>query len=283
MIYKKDAKFSYPVLTNASTGYLNNTFILDVSFNELADDYRFEILYEIGSPYINNLIVNGDAVLIFIIQTKDNYFSRLSPNQKIVDISKKRLSLTGRTSIQIFIQSAAEIHFGNNNDVIPFYDEFKEQLTIPKNSLLGFSNIVTFDGNIKKPLELFEQKLDENLLSDLKIELGSETIIIHFRKPEFQFNGSSNKAFNNPYIYTGLYTALMRFIDEYRESDDDYVDLSNVLPPENPLDFKLYELMRSKMVDEVSKDSIDEVISKITDRIIEKYAYAAKGQLNNED
>ena len=39
--------------------------------------------------------------------------------------------------------------------------------------------------------------------------------------------------------------------------------------------------MTKKMVDEVSVDNIDEVISLISDRIIEKYAGAVKELMNN--
>ena len=61
----------------------------------------------------------------------------------------------------------------------------------------------------------------------------------------------------------------------------DYVDLTQITQPENLLDFKLYQLMIKKMVDEVSVDNIDEVISLISDRIIEKYAGAVKELVNN--
>jgi hypothetical protein len=51
--------------------------------------------------------------------------------------------------------------------------------------------------------------------------------------------------------------------------------------PENVLDFKLYQLMIKKMVEELSVDNIDEVIYQISDRIIEKFTSAVKGLAAN--
>ena len=77
MIYKKDANFPYPVLTNTSTSYENSSFILDVSLEENTNDYRFLIQYEVSSPFIQKLIETGEAQLILIIQSKDNKFYKL--------------------------------------------------------------------------------------------------------------------------------------------------------------------------------------------------------------
>ena len=57
-----------------------------------------------------------------------------------------------------------------------FYGSIKDQINVPRHSILGFSNSVMFDGSTAKPLELFEKKVDPNLKSEVKVELGSETI-----------------------------------------------------------------------------------------------------------
>ena len=282
MIYKKDANFPYPVLTNTSTSYENSSFMLDVSLEENTNDYRFIINYEISSAFIEKLIATGDAQLVFIIQSKDNKFYKLDPHQKVIEVPKKRVSLNKRTSIQLHIQSMKEINFSNNHDLSSFYDDFKDEIIVPKHALLGYSNIVVFEGSIQNPLVLFEKKLDEQLESDIKIELGTETLIIHYKKEDYQFNGvRSSQAFNNPYVYAGLRTAIQRFIHEYSEDGEEYVELTQITQPENLLDFKLYQLMVKKMVDEVSVDNIDKVISLISDRVIEKYAGAVKELMNN--
>ncbi|EKN69300.1 hypothetical protein BABA_10571 [Neobacillus bataviensis LMG 21833] len=282
MIYKKDANFPYPILTNTSTSYENGSFMLDVTLEENTNDYRFTIEYEMSSPFMKKLIATGDAQAIFIIQSKDNKFYKLDPHQTTIEVPKRRVSLSKRTSIQLHIQSTKEINFSDNHDLTSFYDTFKDEITVPKQALLGYSNIVVFEGSIQNPLVLFEKKLDEQLHSDIKIELGTETIIIHYRKEDYQFNGlGSSQAFNNPYIYAGLRTALQRFIQEYSEQGEDYVYITQIPQPENLLDFKLYQLLSKKMVEEVSIDNIDEVISLISDRIIEKYAGAVKELINN--
>lgn len=276
MIYKKDANFPYPILSNTSSNYSTNYFILDVELYENVNTYRFDFDYEIDSEFINHLIKTGQAQLILVIQSKDNKFYKLSPEQKSVEILNTRISVSKRTSIQLHIQSKVDVAFRNNRDLNSFYDPFKEEIVVPKFSILGYSNVVLFDGSISKPLELFEKKIDPNLKSDIKIELSNETIVIHYRSPELQFNNlPQSNTLNNPYVYTGLYKALQRFI--VNNGDDDYVDLEQLDPPENPLDMKLYRLMQKKMVEELSIDTIDEVIYAISDRILEKYTSVIKG------
>jgi len=90
----------------------------------------------------------------------------------------------------------------------------------------------------------------------------------------------NDKNIQNMYLYTGLSRALLRFIDNY--SEEEYVDielLSDNL--ENDLDQKLLDLMKNKGVKEISYDQIDEVIDKISDRIIEKYIIALKRGMEN--
>ena len=57
MIYKKDANFPYPLLTNTSNSYENCHFTLDVELTEkTCNNYRFDIQYEIESEFINKLL-----------------------------------------------------------------------------------------------------------------------------------------------------------------------------------------------------------------------------------
>jgi hypothetical protein len=276
MIYKKDANFPYPVLTNTSTSYESSNFILDVELNENVYHYRFAISYELDSEFMNKLIARGEAQLILVIQSKDNKFFRLHPTQTSIEISKSRISVSKRTTIQLQIQAKENIHFKDNDDLSGFYHQFKDEIIVPKNSILAFSNVVLFDGSSNKPLELFEKKIDPSIKSDVKVELGSETIIIHYRNEELQFNNlPMSHTLNNPYIYMGLQKALHRFL--VNNGDGEQVDLDQMEIPIDQLDLKLYHLMKKKMVSEVSVDTIDEVIYAISDRIMEKYAAAVKG------
>lgn len=283
MIYKKDANFPYPILTNSSMSYVSSEFNLDIELEENTNTYRFEIILDITSPFLSSLVENGKAVLILIVQSKDNKFYVLEPGQRYIEIQKSRISLSKRTCLQLHLQASEEISFCDNHDLDGFYESFKDEIIVPKHSILGFSNIVLFEGSSSNPLTLFEKKLDEHLESDIKIELGPETIIIHYRNEDFQFAMlPKNQSLNNMYVYMGLRTALQQFIGKYAEEGEDSVEIMNMAnAPENVLDFKLYQLMSKKMVEELSIDNVDEVIYQISDRIVEKFTSAVKGLMIN--
>lgn len=276
MIFDKDANFPYPVLTNKLDSYRNNDFILSLQLDENTMNYVISIDYDINSSFIKRLIESGQAKLLFIIKSRDNMFFELGANQKYIQIPKSRLTLSKRTTIQLFVQANEEITFEDNYDLNDFYSQFKDEIRVPKNSLLGYSNTVVFDGSIKKPFDLFEKRLDESINSDIKIDLGTETIIITYRTRELQFvNSSFSQDFNTPYIYMGLQKALYRFIqNNRRNSDEDQVYLDEIEVPYDGLDLKLYELMKKKMIESVSLDNIDEVIYAISDNILGKYSAA---------
>jgi hypothetical protein len=134
----------------------------------------FSINYE-HSDFITRLLVRGEAQLILVIQSKDNKFFKLHPTQISIEISRSRISVSKRTTIQLQIQAKGNINFNDNDDLSGFYQQFKDKINLPKNSILGFSNVVLFDGSSSKALELFEKKVDPSLKSDVKVELGSET------------------------------------------------------------------------------------------------------------
>ena len=281
MIYKKDANFPYPLLTNTSNSYDGCNFTLDIELNENTYEYIFQINYDIESDFIKKLIRENKAQLVLVVQSKDNKFFNLSLNEKIKTIPKNRISLNKRTTIQLLIQSKEEINFKENNDLNIFYGSIKDQINVPRHSILGFSNSVMFDGSTAKPLELFEKKVDPNLKSEVKVELGSETIIINYKSDELQFIDSPvSSTINNIYVYMGLQKALYRFVNTYGGEDEE-VDLEELDLPTDGLDLKLYGLMKSKMIKNVSLENIDEVICSITDRILEKYTSAVRGLYSN--
>lgn len=284
MIYKKDANFPYPILSSNTFAYDESDFMIKVSFEEDGDLYKFKIQNYLTSEFVQNLLQKGEAQYLLVIQSKDTKFFSMDPNNLQVEIPKNRMSLSSRTSIQMHIVANANISFENNHELNQFYDQLKNSIIVPKYSMLGFSNIVTFEGGMKNPLDLFEKRLDPQLSSAIKFELGAECIIIHFRDEDVQFQSMAKaSAFINPYLYTGLRMALERFIGTYAEEDDDIVELSQITQPEDLLDYKLYNLMMSKSVEELSVDNIDEVIGRISHQIIEKYVKAVKELVTNED
>lgn len=277
MIYKKDANFPYPVLTNTSYSYEDCQFILDVNLQENNNDYRFTFNIDISSRFIKQLLNNKKAKLILVIQSKDNKFFDIDLDDEYIDIPKSRISLSKRTVLQLLIQAKEEIHFNDNDELSSFYNGLKNHIIVPKNAILGFSNTVLFEGSNRKPLELFEKKINPNLKSDIHIELGTETIIIHYKNEELQFVDSPmSHTLNNHYVYMGLQKALYRFIVN-NSQEGESVELDEIEIPSDGLDFKLYNILRSKLVREVSIDNMDEVIYLISDKILEKHAAAIKG------
>ena len=149
---------------------------------------------------------------------------------------------------------------------------------VPKNSILGFSNIITLNV-IKKPQELFEKKIDPNLKGPFEIELSNETIILKFKNENYQFvDIPNNRDLNNAYIREGLGRAVINFV--INNGEDNVVEINEIDPPEVELDFKLYNLMKSRNVKEVGLENIDEVVNIIGNNIIQKFTDAVRGLYN---
>ena len=272
MIYKKDANFPYPVFASNVKTYLKNDFQIDLDINEDEKNFIFKFTeFEIESDFIKQLKEERKLQFILIIQSKDNWFTKIeSPNDEIT-VPKNRLSLNNRTLIQVHIQAIESINFRNNGDLIPFYDAFKEEITVQKNRLIGYSNVLVLEGRFRKPLEIFSKRVDENLSSEIKIELGNETIELVFKDANYQFGElPKSSGLMLPYIYMGMQKALYQFIKNY--GTEDSVELEYLDEPENLLDLKIFNLMRNKNVDELSIDNVDEVINQISDSMIGKYA-----------
>lgn len=272
MIYKKDANFPYPVFASNVKTYLKNDFQIDLDINEDEKNFIFKFTeFEIESDFIKQLKEERKLQFILIIQSKDNWFTKIeSPNDEIT-VPKNRLSLNNRTLIQVHIQAIESINFRNNGDLIPFYDAFKEEITVQKNGLIGYSNVLVLEGRFRKPLEIFSKRVDENLSSEIKIELGNETIELVFKDANYQFGElPKSSGLMLPYIYMGMQKALYQFIKNY--GTEDSVELEYLDEPENLLDLKIFNLMRNKNVDELSIDNVDEVINQISDSMIGKYA-----------
>lgn len=283
MIYKKDVNFPYPVLTNSCNSYKNCYFDLDVKLSENRDVYDIGLDYTIGSSFINELLTSNRAKLFLIIQSIDNKFFEINLGEKNKIINKNRLSLNKRTQIQLMVKAYDEVSFKTNNEICGLYEELKDEIIVPKNSVLAFSNVVTFDESSRKGLELFEKRVDPNIKSEIKIDLTSEAIIITYKKEEMMFNDVlGDNSLNNLYIYMGLQRALYEFILNNRINEDEYeVIISEIEEPDLEIDLKLYRLMKNKMIDELNKDNIDEVIYLISDGIVERFTNSVRGYIND--
>ena len=278
MIYKKDANFPYPILTNTSNAYNNAKFHLVIGLDEIGNDYCFEPQYDISSEFIKSQIQSENASLILVVQNKDTKFYEMDQDQKFIKIPRERISIKEKTSIQLLIKAKEDISFINNEDLSDFYGNFKESILVPKNSILGLSNIITLNV-IKNPQELFEKKIDPNLKGPFEIELSNETIILKFKNENYQFvDIPNNRDLNNAYIREGLGRAVINFV--INNGEENVVEIDEIDPPEVELDFKLYNLMKSRNVKEVSLENIDEVVNIIGNNIIEKFTNAVRGLYN---
>ena len=278
MIYKKDANFPYPILTNTSNAYNNAKFHLVIGLDEIGNDYCFEPQYDISSEFIKSQIQSENASLILVVQNKDTKFYEMDQDQKFIKIPRERISIKEKTSIQLLIKAKEDISFINNEDLSDFYGNFKESILVPKNSILGLSNIITLNV-IKKPQEFFEKKIDQNLKGPFEIELSNETIILKFKNENYQFvDIPNNRDLNNAYIREGLGRAVINFV--INNGEENVVEIDEIDPPEVELDFKLYNLMKSRNIKEVSLENIDEVVNIIGNNIIEKFTNAVRGLYN---
>ncbi|HBV04350.1 MAG TPA: hypothetical protein DEB65_08755 [Staphylococcus sp.] len=274
MIYNKDVAFPYPVLTNNKNGYQNSIFEFDITdLIENNANYIFNIHYKLSSEFIKELVMNDKAVLVFIISSQDNYFIRLKKDQREVIVPKSRMSLSNRTSIQLHIQSTTEINMENCEDLTSFYREFKSRLKLKKHVLLGYSNVVKYQGTKHKPLLLFEKSIDEDQKNAFQIELSENTIVLRFNSTKYLIGGNDSKNnIQNMFLYNGLSRALHKFIINNNKDDEEYIDIDSLNGHvDNGLDQKLLDLMNNKGVKELYYDNIDDVIARISDKIIEKY------------
>lgn len=281
MIYNRNAVFSYPVLNNESSSYINNRFYFDVNLKDDSHNFIFEIEYVIENKFILDLLNNRMAVMIFIIQSKDNYFKVLDRQQNKIIIPKNRISLSETTMIQLHIQSLERFSFNNCDELEPFYDEHKNKITIDKYMLLGYSNIVRYQGSKNKPLVLFEKKINPEQNNPFKVELSYESIVLCFQNEELLMRSiTQDKNILNLYVYMGLYRALVRFYEE-NDNGEEYLIIDTINQNQSSvLNQKLLDLMINKGIEEINPDDIDDVIINISNKLIEKFVNSIEGVAN---
>lgn len=281
MIYNKDAVFPYPVLSRTVHSYQENYFTFDVNVTDEDDvSYDFSLEYHISSPFLIKLLIEEKATLMLIVQSGDNYFERLPYGQKVVNLKKKRLSLSKRTKLQLHIQSLETISFEEANDLSTFFKEHKDQIEVKSHSLLAYSDEVVFESSEVKPVDLFEQSIKKELNVPFRVDLTSETIMLVFQDEELSLKDASvKKDLRNMYFYLGLNRALTEFIESYIE-DEEFIALESI-DPNKGLHRKLKELMVSKGITELDPEKIDETIQKMSDKIVEKYVIGIKEIVEN--
>lgn len=272
MIFDKESRFPYPILSYFTEDYTNAIFNLKIDVQDSPFDYIFKVEYELTSEFLKDLIDKNKAKIYLLIQSKDSKFYDLKDNKVLVP--KNRISLNKRTNIQLVVMANEDISFHNNNDLDHFYASEKSKIKIEKYNALAISNVEKFNGDLRKPFDLFEKRVDPTIKSDIKIEFSSEMIVIIYKRKELQFGKfRKSNSLNNHYVYMGLQKGLMKFIIDL-SSNNSEVYIDEIEEPENPLNYKLFKLMKIKGINLLSFENIDEVISKISDRIIDKHYIA---------
>lgn len=285
MIYTRKTNFSYPIFMNVSNDYCKAEFDFDVNLTDNSEEYIFYIEYKISSKFLNNLLKRGLAKIYLIVKSRDNQYHELGDNKTVV-IKKNRLSLEkSKTVLQLMIQADEKIPFAENTELNEFYSEYKDQIFVEPGMALGFSDIITFDGSQRKPFELFERKLDPDIKGNIEIQLTDETIVIVYRNEETRFyDFGRSKELNAAYLYIGLQKALVQFISNYiskEASMEEGVRLDMIAGNTvNALDFKLYNLMVAKNIEEVSLNNMDEVIYLITNNMMDNFVSTVRGMYN---
>ena len=277
MIFKKEAYFPYPVLSLYANDYGDHVFILDVSISEAGENYGFTIEHKCTSGYLNDLLENSKARMTLIVQDTDTKI--IDVIGQYFEISKDRISLNKKTRFQLYISSTTRSSFNKNYDLVEFYDDIKRNIYVKKNNVLAFSNVVTFNGDVKKPYQIIKYSIDEGLKTDIEIKLENEFINICYRDKKFKYNDVFPQTrLNYHYVYMGLQKALLKYVCDEGQSE---ILIDDADDPESNLSAKLLELMRVKKVSKLSFENVDEVIYKISDDIIQKHVMAVRGLRNN--
>lgn len=283
MIYNKDAVFPYPVLSRTSQSYQENYFTFDVNVTDEDEaNYEFSLNYKISSPFLIKLLQEDKAALMLIIQSGDNYFEKISYGQEKINLKKNRLSLSKRTKLQLHILSMEKITFNQAEDLVKFYNDYKDEIEVKRHSLLAYSDEVIFESSEEKPVDLFEQLIDSELPIPFKVELTSETIRLIFKNREISLEDSHIKAsLRNLYVYIGLIRALTEFI-ESNIGNEEFIVLETI-DPEKGLHRKLKDLMMNRGVTDIDPENLDYVIQKMSDNIIVKYTNGVREMVENEN
>lgn len=282
MIFSRDSNFQYPVMTNDGTSYRNNLFEFEIEdLYDTQEEYTFKIRYELGSIYLMNMLKEGYAELVFVINSQDSYFQILEHDEYIVSIPKSRLTLSSRTKIQLQIRSLKSLYFAENNDLNEFYNTYKSDILVKRNSILGYSNIEEYKGSQTNPFVLIETAIDSNQEELFKVALREDVIVLTFKNNKYLMKQYSSEL-KNMYIYTGLSRALIRFLNNNAHGDE-IIYLDEGTDTSSTLDSKLFELMKNKGVKELSYNNIDNVISRISFRIIESFVSSIERLNSHED
>lgn len=279
MIYKQATNFSYPILNNLQNDYIDGNFNINIMTDyKFGKNYQFNIELDLGSNFLLKQIEDGKAKLLLLVSSVGSSYYEFTLDNPIVLIPDNRIYLKERTEFQVIVMSTSVISFEKNEELHPFYKDFKNEIKVNKGKLLAFSNHYTFKGDIKKAPRLLEYRLNSNLKLPVDIELGDDTIVVEYKDESYNFNDlGAHNSFKNFYIYAGLQKALLNLISKnLSDSDESSLGLETGVAVERinegtDLDMKLKDLLLYKGVETLHLDNIDQAVQLIANGIIENY------------
>lgn len=286
MIYTKPTNFSYPILNNLQDDYLDKNFYIDIKTDyKDGRNYQFRINIDLASEFLLNQIKENKAKMLLIISSVDSRYYEVDIDDPLVKVADNRVYLKDNTKFQAIIMSKDNINFKNNDDLHPFYDEFKSDINVGPGKLLAFSNYYTFSGNLEEAVEVFKETINPDLSVPIDIKLDSNFITLVFKDSNIGFkNSQDGRDLKNMYLYAGLQKSLLNLISKNLNMDNDYdtyKSLEDGIAVErinngNALDMKLKHLLQDKGFEYIYLDNIDEAVQKIAEGIIEKYVEAVR-------
>lgn len=282
MIYTKPTNFSYPILNNLQDDYLDKNFYIDIKTDyKDGRNYQFKINVDLASEFLLNEIKENRAKILLIISSVDSRYYEVNLDDPVVKVADNRVYLKNNTKFQSIIMSTDNINFKDNNDLHPFYDEFKSDINVGPGKLLAFSNYYTFSGNLEEAVEIFKQTIDPDLSVPIDIRLDSNFITLVFKDSNIGFkNSQDSRDLKNMYLYAGLQKALLNLISKNLNMNRGY-SLEDGIAVErinngNALDMKLKKLLQDKGIEYIYLENIDEVVQKIAEGIVNKYVEAVR-------
>lgn len=283
MIYDKEASFPYPILTNKTEHYTDSYFSFEINlFDDDSKNYYFEVTYEIGPRFIRQLLDKKEIKMVLILESEDSKYVQITKTNQKITVPKTKFSLQKRTKFQLLLNASKDISMAECDELNDFYNLLKDEIVIPKGSLIGYSNVETYLGEETKSLILFEYIIEESSAIPFEVKLTNDTIVLIFNSNEYIQVPNNNLL--NMYLYVGLSTALESFIRENDSNNEEEIELSSLSQNQSTdLNQKLLDLMNNKNVEYLGYENLDEVINKISDQIIEKFGQSIQEVTTYED
>lgn len=268
MIFKKDVSFPYPILAPFNEDYPDSQFDLDINFELIEDDtlFRFQVTPNLTSKFLNELLERKKAKYKLIVSSHDSKIFDFDNPEGFIDIPRNRISLKKKTQIQMALVATEKINFKDNNDLDDYYKSLKSNVNIQKDHLVALSEVVNFNGELTKPFVLFKYEINPALESEIEFSMVGEFINIHLREKEFKYLYAPQ---NYHYVYMGLQKALVQLIFDNAAGESSLRVES--FTGSTPLQEKLRIYLEAKNIEEISLETIEKAIDKMTDKIMSKH------------